>query len=361
MIDYKLHIPGPVNVSSGAYQALTTPVMGHRSPDFVDLYNKCQPLLQKLFQTEDPVFLSTSSAWGVMEGAIRNLTQKKTLCCTCGAFSDKWIDVVQRCDKEVDALSVEWGKHIDPIALDQKLSSGEYDLVTLVHNETSCGMMNPLEDIMKVLAKYPDVLSVVDTVSSFSVVSIQKDLLGIDVLLTGSQKALALPPGLALLSVSERAFERAKTIKGRGYYFDFLEFLKNHEKGMTPSTPVIPLIHGLLYTLESIFEEGIENRFQRHEQLNNQVHQWIDSKGFELLPEKKFASKSLSCVKNNLEMDVAGFVKALREEKKLAIDGGYGKIKGKTFRISNMGNEDNQSIDYLLSQMDDIIHRFLPS
>ena len=130
---------------------------------------------------------------------------------------------------------------------------------------------------------------------------------------------------------------------------------------MTPSTPVIPLIHGLLYTLESIFEEGVENRFQRHEQLNNQVHQWIDSKGFELLPEKKFASKSLSCVKNNLEMDVAGFVKALREEKKLAIDGGYGKIKGKTFRISNMGNEDNQSIEFLLNQMDDIIHRFLPS
>ena len=335
--------------------------MGHRSPDFVDLYNKCQPLLQKLFQTEDPVFLCTSSAWGAMEGAVRNLTKKKTLCCTCGAFSDKWIDVVQRCDKEVDALSVEWGKHIEPNALDEKLSSGEYDLVTLVHNETSCGMMNPLEDIMKVLAKYPDVLSVVDTVSSFSVVPIQKDLLGIDVLLTGSQKALALPPGLALLSVSERAFERAKTIKGRGYYFDFLEFLKNHEKGMTPSTPVIPLIHGLLYTLESIFEEGVENRFQRHEQLNNQVHQWIDSKGFELLPEKKFASKSLSCVKNNLEMDVAGFVKALREEKKLAIDGGYGKIKGKTFRISNMGNEDNQSIEFLLNQMDDIIHRFLPS
>jgi aspartate aminotransferase-like enzyme len=245
--------------------------------------------------------------------------------------------------------------------LDEKLATGEYDLVTLVHNETSCGMMNPLEDIMKVLAKYPDVLSVIDTVSSFSVVSIPKDQWGIDVLLTGSQKALALPPGLALLSVSNRAFERAKEIEGRGYYFDFLEFLKNHEKGMTPSTPVIPLIHGLLYTLETIFEEGVENRFARHDHLNSLVHQWIDSKGFELLPEKKFASKSLSCVKNNLNMDVAGFVKALREEKKLSIDGGYGKIKGQTFRISNMGNETEESISYLLSQMDEILPRFLPS
>ena len=279
----------------------------------------------------------------------------------CGAFSDKWIDVVRRCGKEADALQVEWGKHIDPVQLDEKLATGEYDLVTLVHNETSCGMMNPLEDIMKVLAKYPDVLSVIDTVSSFSVVSIPKDQWGIDVLLTGSQKALALPPGLALLSVSNRAFERAKEIEGRGYYFDFLEFLKNHEKGMTPSTPVIPLIHGLLYTLETIFEEGVENRFARHDHLNSLVHQWINSKGFELLPEKKYASKSLSCVKNNLNMDVAGFVKALREEKKLSIDGGYGKIKGQTFRISNMGNETEESISYLLSQMDEILPRFLPS
>ena len=279
----------------------------------------------------------------------------------CGAFSDKWIDVVRRCGKDADALQVEWGKHIDPGQLDEKLATGEYDLVTLVHNETSCGMMNPLEDIMKVLAKYPDVISVIDTVSSFSVVSIPKDQWGIDVLLTGSQKALALPPGLALLSVSTRAFERAREIEGRGYYFDFLEFLKNHEKGMTPSTPVIPLIHGLLHTLETIFKEGVENRLARHNRLNSLVHQWVESKGFELLPEKKYASKSLTCVKNNLNMDVAGFVKALREEKKLSIDGGYGKIKGQTFRISNMGNETDESISYLLSQMGEIIHRFLPS
>ncbi len=361
MIDYKLHIPGPVNVSPEAYKALTTPVMGHRSSDFVDLYNQCQPLLQKLFQTQDPVFLCTSSAWGAMEGAVRNLTRRKTLCCMCGAFSDKWIDVVRRCGKDADALQVEWGKHIDPGQLDEKLATGEYDLVTLVHNETSCGMMNPLEDIMKVLAKYPDVISVIDTVSSFSVVSIPKDQWGIDVLLTGSQKALALPPGLALLSVSTRAFERAREIEGRGYYFDFLEFLKNHEKGMTPSTPVIPLIHGLLHTLETIFKEGVENRLARHNRLNSLVHQWVESKGFELLPEKKYASKSLTCVKNNLNMDVAGFVKALREEKKLSIDGGYGKIKGQTFRISNMGNETDESISYLLNQMGEIIHRFLPS
>ena len=359
MIDYKLHIPGPVDVSPEAYQAMSTRVMGHRSPDFVELYNSCQPQLQELFNTKDPVFLSTSSAWGVMEGAVRNLCAKKTLCCMCGAFSDKWLDVARRCGKEADGLEVEWGSHIDPAVLDERLSSGEYDLVTLVHNETSCGMMNPLEEIMRVLRKYPDVISVIDTVSSFSVVPIPKDEWGIDVILTGSQKALALPPGLALLTVSDRAFARAESIEGRGYYFDFIEFQKNHEKGMTPSTPAIPQIHGLKYTLDAIFAEGVERRHARHAQLNELVHQWLESKGFELLPEKQYASKSLSCVRNNLEFDVAGFVKALRVEKKIAIDGGYGKIKGKTFRISNMGNETVDSMNVLLSSMDDILPRFL--
>ena len=279
----------------------------------------------------------------------------------CGAFSDKWLDVAKRCGKSADGLEVEWGSHIDPALLDKKLSTGEYDLVTLVHNETSCGMMNPLEDIMKVLAKYPNVVSVIDTVSSFSVVPIPKDQWGIDVVLTGSQKALALPPGLALLTVSERAFARAEKIDGRGYYFDFLEFLKNHEKGMTPSTPAIPQIHGLKYTLDQIFNEGVEVRHQRHSQLNDMVHSWVESKGFTLLPQKEYASKSLTCVSNNLGLDVGGFVKALREEKKLAIDGGYGKIKGQTFRISNMGNETEKSMSHLLKSMDEVLPRFLPS
>ena len=264
MIDYKLHIPGPVNVSEETYNAMCTPVMGHRSTDFVDLYHSCQPNLQRLFQTKDPVFLSTSSAWGVMEGALRNLCRKKVLCCMCGAFSDKWIDVARRAGMQADPLQVEWGQHIDPDDLKTQLASGDYDVVTLVHNETSCGMMNRLKEIMDVLREFPDVISIIDTVSSFSVVPIPKDDWGIDVILTGSQKALAMPPGLALLAVSERAFQRAEQIEGRGYYFDFLEFRSNHAKGMTPSTPVIPLIHALNYTLNKIFDEGVEIRHQRH-------------------------------------------------------------------------------------------------
>ncbi len=354
-MSYKLFIPGPVEVSAKTYAAMTTPVFGHRSPDFVKLYESIQPGLQRLFETRDPVFLSTSSAWGVMEGALRNLTAKKVLCCMCGAFSDKWVDVARRSGLEAGEVRVEWGRNIEPEAVRAALSTGEYDVVTLVHNETSCGMMNPLADIMAVVREFPEVISVVDTVSSFSAVRVPKDELGIDVMLLGSQKALALPPGLALFSVSERALGRAGTVEGRGYYFDFLEFLKNHEKGMTPSTPVIPLIHALRSKLEDIFAEGLEARYARHARLNAKVHDWVARNGFELFPEKAYASKTLTCVANTREIDLAAFNSKLKERFNCVIDGGYGKIKGKTFRISNMGDETDESIDELLGHLDTLL------
>lgn len=354
-MSYKLFIPGPIEVSAKTYDAMTTPVVGHRSPDFVELYQSVQPGLQKLFFTADPVFISTSSAWGVMEGALRNLVKKKVLNVCSGAFSDKWFDVSKRCGKAAEALSYEWGTPVDPEDIRSKLSSGEFDAITLIHNETSTGTMNPLPEIMAVIREFPEVFSIVDCVSSFSAVPIHKDTLGIDVLLCGSQKALALPPGMALFSVSQRAFERAQTVEDRGYYFDFIEFLKNHEKGMTPSTPVIPLIYALRSKLEDIFAEGIENRYARHEKLNNLVHSWIDKHGFELLPPQEFASKSLSCVKNPGHLDLPGINKLLKSRYQCVIDGGYGKLKGKTFRISNMGDETEETISKLLEQLDAVI------
>lgn len=354
-MSYKLFIPGPVEVSAKTYAAMTTPLFGHRSQDFVALYNSIQPGLQKLFQTKDPIYLSTSSAWGVMEGSVRNLTNKKVLNCMCGAFSDKWYDVSLSCGKAAGQVRSEWGRHIDPEAVRAALSTGEYDVITLVHNETSCGMMNPLDEIMAVVREFPEVISVVDTVSSFSAVPIPKDELGVDVMLLGTQKALALPPGLALLSVSERALKRAAEVEGRGYYFDFLEFQSNHEKGMTPSTPVIPLIHALKSKLEDIFEEGLDARFARHARLNDKVHAWVERNGFELFPAKEYASKSLTCVANTRGIDVAALIKNLKSRFNCVIDGGYGKIKGKTFRISNMGDETDETIDTLLSQLDTLL------
>src|SRR5256885_10912511 len=199
-------------------------MIGHRGEDFKNLYRAIHPGLQTLFGTQQPVFLSTSSAWGVMEASIRNLVRQGVLCCMCGAFSDKWLDVARRCGKEAEPLQVEWGKQIDHRAIDHHLASRKFDTVTLIHNETSTGVMNPLPEICCILAKYPDVALIVDTVSSFSAMAIDMDPLGIDVLLTGSQKALALPPGFSLFSVSGKGFARAEKQAGRGYYTDFLEF-----------------------------------------------------------------------------------------------------------------------------------------
>ena len=354
-MDYKLFIPGPVAISSGTYQALTQPVMGHRSADFVALYQRVQPKLQALFETQDPVFLSTSSAWGIMEGAIRNVTQKGLLVCASGAFSDKWLDVARRCGLPAEALQYAWGTPVDPEDVRARLATGQFDAITVTHNETSTGTMNPLGEIAAVLREFPDVISIVDAVSSLSAVPLPKDDWGIDVLITGSQKALALPPGLALCSVSDRAMARAETVEGRGYYFDFLEFRKNHEKGMTPSTPIIPLIYGLEYQLGTIEAEGIEARRARHARLNAKVHAWVDKHQLETLPPRAFASKTLTCVRNLHDWDLKAFNAKLRDRARCVIDGGYGKIKGKTFRISNMGDETDATIDALIANLDAVV------
>src|SRR5207248_1453716 len=232
----KLFIPGPVEVSEKTWAAFSRPLIGHRSDDFKNLYHAIHPKVQTLFGTKQPVFLSTSSAWGVMEASIRNLVDRRVLCCMFGAFSDKWLDVVQRGGKEAEPLQVDWGKHIDYKELDRRLATGKFDTVTLVHNETSTGVMNPLPEICCVLAKYPEVLLILDTVSSFSGIKIDMDALGIDVMLTGAQKALALPPGFSLFSVSDKALSRAEKISNRGFYFDFLEFKREQAEWMTPST-----------------------------------------------------------------------------------------------------------------------------
>src|SRR5438132_1659526 len=201
----KLHIPGPVEVSEKTFRAFCSPMIGHRGQGFKDLYAKIQPQLQQLFYTKQLVFLSTSSAWGVMEGAIRNLVSKKVLNCMCGAFSDKWFDASKRCGKEAEALQVPWGSPVRADAVDQKLASGQFDALTLIHNETSTGTMSPLAEIAALKKKYPDVMFIVDAVSSLSATKIQFDALGLDVLLAGTQKAFAMPPGLAVFTCSPAA------------------------------------------------------------------------------------------------------------------------------------------------------------
>jgi aspartate aminotransferase-like enzyme len=357
MSHVKLYIPGPVEVSPATFAAMSQPMMGHRGKGFQDLYAQIQPQLQALFGTQQQVFLSTSSAWGLMEGSIRNLVQKKVLNCCCGAFSDKWLDVSRRCGKQAESYQVEWGQPILAEEIDKRLATGEFDALTLIHNETSTGVLNPLTEIAALKAKYPDVMFIVDSVSGFTTVPLNFDQLGIDVLLTGSQKAFALPPGLALFTASAAAMQRAAQLPDRGYYFDFIEFQANGEKSMTPSTPCISLIYGLKHQLNVIFTEGLEARFARHARLNDKVHDWVRRNGFEFFAPEGYRSKSLTCVANNRNIDVAAFIANLKKDHSMIIDGGYGKLKGKTFRISNMGDETDATMATVIAALDDALSK----
>jgi aspartate aminotransferase-like enzyme len=359
MAHVKLHIPGPVEVSEKTFQAFRSPMIGHRGQGFKDLYAKIQPQLQQLLYTNRLVYLSTSSAWGVMEGSIRNLVSKKVLNCMCGAFSDKWLDVSQRCGKEAEGLKVEWGSPILPEQIDKKLATGQFDALTLIHNETSTGVMSPLNEIAQLKKKYPDVMFIVDAVSSLSAVKIPFDELGIDVLLAGTQKAFALPPGLSVFTCSAAAMERAAKQKDRGYYFDFVEFQKNAEGSMTPSTPSIGHVYALASKLEDIFTEGLEARYLRHATLAQMTRHWAEKHGFNFFPEKGYESLTLTCVNNGAKaggrtVDVAKLQKLVKDRGFL-IDGGYGKIKGTTFRLSSMGDETATSMQKLYDALDEAI------
>src|SRR5271170_7620783 len=298
MAHVKLHIPGPVEVSDKTMRAFCSPMIGHRGQGFKDLYAKMQPQLQSLLYTKQLVYLSTSSAWGVMEGAIRNLVTKKVLNCMCGAFSDKWLDVSQRCGKQAEGLKVDWGSPIRASQIDAKLATGQFDAITVIHNETSTGVMSPVAEIAALKQKYPDVMFIVDAVSSLSAVPLEFDALGLDVLLAGTQKAFAMPPGLAVFTCSPAALARAATAKDRGYYFDLVEFQKNAEQDMTPSTPSISHVFALASKLQDIFAEGLEARFARHQKLAEATRAWAARHGFTLFPEKGFESVTLTCVNN---------------------------------------------------------------
>ena len=346
----KLFIPGPVPVHPDILAAMATPMIGHRMKEYAVLHGRVTTGLKKLLFTDKNVFLATSSAFGVMEGAIRNLVGKRCANFCNGAFSDKWHDVALRCGKEADAIRFDWGTPVTPEAVDAALATGKYDSMTMIHNETSTGVMSPLPEIAEVMRKYPDVMFIVDTVSSMSALKIPVDELGIDSCIFGVQKAFALPPGLTVFTASEKALQRAASVEGRGYYFDYIEFATNDAKDNTPSTPCISQIYAMDRQLERMFSEGLEARWARHHQLSELVRGWVRGHGFELFPEERYCSRTLTCTRNTRGIDLAQLKKGLGEAG-FAFDDGYGKIKGQTFRIAHMGDMTAADLEELFAAM----------
>ncbi len=349
----RLFIPGPTEVRSENLAALAKPQIGHRSDEFKDLYGRVIPKLQTLLETKDPVFLFTCSSTGVWEAAIRNGVRERVLCCMQGAFSDRWLKVAESNGKQAVPLKVEWGRAITAEAIDRELAKGGYDAITVVHNETSTGVMNHLDEIAAVLRKYPDVTFLVDAVSSMAATRIPVDEWRIDVCLAGLQKAFALPAGLTVASVSSRVLDKAKTIKNRGYYFDFLDMQKYHERGQTPATPAIPQIHALDAQLDDILAETPKARYERHESLARITREWA-RRHFAVFAEEGYESPALTCVANTRGIAVGSLNKELGKQW-AAISNGYGDLKEKTFRIAHMGDTQEWEIRGLLAVIDRIL------
>lgn len=350
----KLFIPGPVPVHPDILAAMATPMIGHRMKEYAELHGRVTGRLKQVLSTQGKVFLATSSAFGAMEGAVRNLVGRRCANFCNGAFSDKWHDVTLRCGKQADAIRFDWGRPVTPKAVEKALSTGNYDSMTMIHNETSTGVMSPLPEIAEVMRSFPDVMFIVDTVSSMSALPIPVDELGIDSCIFGVQKAFALPPGLTVFTASEKALQRATTVEGRGYYFDYLEFAANDAKDNTPSTPCISQIFAMDRQLERMFAEGLEARWARHRDLAGYVRGWLASRGFELFPEAGYESLTLTCARNTRGIDLATLKKRLAEAG-FAFDDGYGKIKGQTFRIAHMGDMARGDLDELFSAISAIM------
>jgi len=350
----KLFIPGPTHVRDEILQAQTAPMIGHRAFEYQDLQAAVTPKLQTLLYTEQRVYLFASSSSGVMEGSVRQASTKKVLNTVCGAFSKRWHQMTAANGVPCSRLEVEMGQAITPALVDKALAQDDYDALTVVLNETSTGIMNPIEEIAALVReKYPDVLILVDAVSGMAGTRIEFDAWGLDVCLAGVQKCFALPAGLTVCAVSDRARERALEVPNRGYYFAYDQMDKKYEAHMTPATPAISLIQALNQQMDDILAEGLESRWARHIAMAEIVRSWA-RRNFALFADERYLSNTVTTIENTRGISVAGLNDELAKRGAM-LSNGYGPLKEKCFRIAHMGDVQVSDIEWLLDQIDDIL------
>lgn len=325
------------------------------------LLERVDPTLRGLFGTRRPVYVSTSSATGFMEAAVRNLSRRRILCLVCGAFGARFHDIASLCGRPADRLDVEWGEPNTPETLRDALRSapGRYDLVTVVHSETSTGVLNPVAELAKVVSEFDDVLIAVDGVSSVGGTPIEFDEWGLDFLLTGSQKALALPPGLAFATASERALERAATIGERSYYFDLIEFERRAADYSTTNTPAVSLLFALEVQAQRIEAEGLAERFARHRNMAEATWRWASGTEssrpeLEVLAPAGFRSPAVTALSLPDDIDGSAIVADLADAG-ITIATGYGKLKSGSVRVGHMGDHSISELEMVLSELGEAV------
>ena len=350
----KLFIPGPTHVRDDILQAQAVPMIGHRAPEYAELQRTVTAKLQSMLYTTQRVFLFSSSSTGVMEGAVRQCSTRRVLNCVCGAFSKRWHDITASNGIPCDVLEVPMGQAITPELVDQALSGATYDAITIVLNETSTGVMNPVREIAELIRmQYPDVLVLVDAVSAMAGVQIEFDAWNVDVCLAGVQKCFALPPGLTVCAVGERAMQRSKQVAHKGYYYDFWVNDRYYQRGQTPATPAISLIQALNVQMDAILAEGLEARWARHVEMARLVRAWART-WFGLYSDERYLSNTVTNVENSRAIDFPALSAELGA-RGAVISNGYGVLKDKCFRIAHMGDLTVEDVQWLLDEIDDIL------
>jgi len=350
-----MFVPGPVDVAPEVLQAQAHAMLPHRSKDFEAMFRRTEEKLRQVFFTQYRVFQATSSGSGMQEAGIRNFAQETVLSCVNGAFAERWYKVAVGNGKQADKLEVPWGQVILPDMLAGALKKKFYEVVTIVHNETSTGAENPIKDLAAVVHEVsPDTLVLVDAVSSLGGVKVEMDAWGIDFLLTSSQKCMALPPGISFAGTNDRALKKAESVANRGWYFDLLLMEKHRLKDSTPMTPAMALIFALDCQLDRILSEGLDNRFARHQAMADRTQKWAIEQGMEPLAPAGYRSKTVSTIQNSRGMDISALNKFLLE-RGMRIANGYGDLKDKTFRIAHMGEIQMTDVDKLLVLMEEFL------
>lgn len=357
-----MFVPGPVDVAPEVAAAQTLPMVPHRSKEFEAVFHRAEVRARQLFSTQYRVFISTSSGTGFHEASVRNFVpdRGRLLMCTNGAFGNRWYDVAVSNGKTADKLETPMNEPISAAkvaaALEAAAQKGlHYDMFGIVHNETSTGLMNPVQEIAAVVGELsPETLICVDAVSSLTGAKVEMDAWGLDHVFTSSQKALALPPGLALGATSDRALAKAETVPNRGWYFDLLRLEKHRLKDSTPATPAVSLIYALDKQLDRIFEEGLEARFARHSAMAARVQSWAEARGLGLFAPAGFRSQTVTTVRKAEDFDLSK-LNAFLLQREMRVAGGYGTIKPVTFRIAHMGEISLADIDTLLAAIDEYL------
>jgi aspartate aminotransferase-like enzyme len=337
-----------------ARRAMLAPVVGHRSPEFMPVYRRITEALQPVFRTSRDVYMATSSATFLMEAALTSLTSRDVLHLTNGAFSERWYDIGRSLGRESDQIAAPWGEIVDPELVRQALRRKRYEAVTVAHNETATGVVNPLAEIARVVREESEALLLVDAVSSLAGAPVETDDWQLDLVFAGSQKGLAAPPGLTLFTISGRAERRAATIPHRGYYGDLLRYRDKHREGGPITTAAVSIAWALEVQLDRIAREGMEARWERHFAMQRQTAAWADAHGFTFASTARGRSATVSCLRPPEGVEARAFVAALRN-RDFTLGGGYGRFKDSTFRIGHMGEVQTTDLAALLAAMEEEI------